>query len=144
MKKSLYTKTIKSIQTWTGKEATKIDTSKFRYPNDYAYDIQDKTLEDWHLRIDYSCTDEWGNNKPVKDRTINFYLTDKRKDVEIHRSIYLYANDEDARYTHRAQVDVRANNVPVAYNFVDIDLYDYEGKFTDNFADTICGLIFRP
>ena len=146
MKKSFYTKTIKAIENWTGVEAVEVDTSKFRYPNDLATDFsyKGKGAETWHVRVDYSMHDEYGDKKPVKDRTLNIYLTNKVKDVEIHKSIYLYAQDADELYSHRAQVDVRANTVPVAYNFNDLDFVDYDGKFVNNFADVMCGLIFRP
>ena len=149
MKKSFYTKTIKAIENWTGVKGTEVDTSNFRYPNDLATDFSFNPRgkgESWTVRVDYSMQDEYGDKKPVKDRTLNIYLTNRVKDVEIHKSIYLYAQDSDSTslYTHRAQVDVRANTVPVAYNFVDIDFIDYDGKFVNNFADVMCGLIFRP
>lgn len=147
MKKSFYSKTIKAIENWTGVKGTEVDTSNFRYAYDLATDFSFNPKgkgESWSIRVDYSMHNEDGTKKPVADRQINIYLTNKVKDVEIHRSIYLYAQEPDKLYSHRAQVDVRANTVPVAYNFVDIDFVDYDGKFINSFDDTMCGLIFRP
>jgi hypothetical protein len=145
VKKSFYTKTLKAIENWTGEKGKEVDTSNFRYAYDLATDFEYKgAKETWNVRVDYTMHNEDGSKKPVAERNMNIYLTNNVKNVEIHKSIYLYAQDDDKLYSHRAQVDVRANSVPVAYNFVDIDLVDYDGKFENNFDDTICGLIFRP
>ena len=143
MKKSFYTQTIKALEHWTGVQAEVIDTSKFRRANDLQYKLSHK---EWFVLADYNQSDDDNAMRRVADRSLSLYYRENRKDMDIDRSVHIYENDSDARYTHNVIIDVRVNNVCVAYFVKQIDLFDNEGKVWSKtyLADLIGGLVFRP
>ncbi len=144
MNKSLYTKTIKGIAKWTGVDGQDVDTSTFRYPKNLQHTFATK---DWALIVDYNQSDDDNKIRPVSDRSISFYYTDKSRGYTVSKSIFIFGTDDGAYkslYSNNANVNTKENGDHVASYRKDIDLLYNDGTYASNFDNVICHLIFSP
>lgn len=120
-------------QSWTEVEFEKLDTTKFKRPNDMSYRFKHKVQSKgmaWSFNMDYNQTDiDTGKTLPSKDRSVSLYFRNTLLSGDVvDRSVHVYSNEDmyNATYTHTLMFDVRVNNQVISSYSKQVDVSGQE------------------